>query len=228
MEWSIRRIGGALSLGVVQSEDWGWADNRTTSLIAGGVLLTVFWFHQRRSERPALDLDLFGIGMLRGRILRCLSMGAPSQRVFWFGAVPHRCVGVVDNCCRIRCRSWSVMVALLAPRAGKLAAVVGRRPLWCRSPAFCGIGPARVVMLGAEPNYLVDYLPSLLTALDVPVMIHCVSTIAQALPRTGWCGLGAQSACPTFEPADCSHRGVPQWRDSQRAKLLPDSTEFGG
>ena len=177
-----------LSLGVVQSEDWGWADNRTlTSLIAGGVLLTVFWFHQRRSERPALDLDLFGIRNVAWANIAMFVYGGAFAAMF-FGSV----LFLTDVW------GWSItaagfgvapgpsLVALLAPRAGKLAAVVGQRPLLVAGGLlFAASGLLRVVMLGAEPNYLVDYLPSmLLTALGVALLIpQLSSTIAQALPQ---------------------------------------------
>ncbi len=177
-----------LSLGVVQSEDWGWAENRTlTSLIVGGVLLTVFWFHQRRSERPALDLDLFGIRNVAWANLAMFVYGGAFAAMF-FGSV----LFLTDVW------GWSItaagfgvapgpsLVALLAPRAGKLAAVVGQRPLLVAGGLlFAASGLLRVVMLGAEPNYLVDYLPSmLLTALGVALLIpQLSSTIAQALPQ---------------------------------------------
>ena len=78
------------------------------------------------------------------------------------------------------------LVALLAPRAGKLATVVGQRPLLVAGGLLFALsGLLRIVMLGAEPNYLVDYLPSmLLTALGVALLIpQLSSTIAQALPQ---------------------------------------------
>ena len=115
------------------------------------------------------------------------------------------------------------LVALLAPRAGKLAAVVGQRPLLVAGGLlFAASGLLRVVMLGAEPNYLVDYLPSmLLTALGVALLIPQLSAPSlSASAEPGWCGLGAQSSSPTVwgHLWRCSHRGVPQWRDSRRCR----------
>ncbi|MEL0194692.1 MAG: MFS transporter, partial [Acidimicrobiaceae bacterium] len=77
------------------------------------------------------------------------------------------------------------LVAVLAPRAGKLATVVGQRPLLVAGGLlFAASGLLRVVMLGAEPNYLFDYLPSmLLTALGVALLIpQRASTVAPARP----------------------------------------------
>jgi hypothetical protein len=149
-----------LSLGVVQSEDWGWADNRTLmSLIAGGVLLTVFWFHQRRSERPALDLDLFGIRNVAWANAAMFVYGGAFAAMFfgsvlfltdvWGWSITAAGFGVAPG---------PTLVALLAPRAGKLATVVGQRPLLVAGGLLFALsGLLRIVMLGAEPNYLVDY-----------------------------------------------------------------------
>ena len=176
-----------LSLGVVQSEDWGWADNRTlTSLIAGGVLLTVFWFHQRRSERPALDLDLFGIRNVAWANIAMFVYGGAFAAMFFGSVLFLTDVWVVDNCCRIRCRSWSVIGGTSRTESRKACGGGRAAPaVSCGRPAFAASGLLRVVMLGAEPNYLVDYLPSmLLTALGVALLIpQLSSTIAQALPQ---------------------------------------------
>ena len=152
--------------------------------MAGGVLLTVFWFHQRRSERPALisifleseccvgDLAMFVYGgafaaMFFGSVLFLTDVWGWSITAAGFGVAPG-----------------PSLVALLAPRAGRRGGW-GSARCWCGRPAFAASGLLRVVMLGAEPNYLVDYLPSmLLTALGVALLIpQLSSTIAQALPQ---------------------------------------------
>jgi len=57
---------GLLSYGVVGSEDHGWLSGRTLAVLGAGlVVLAVFVLHQRRTEAPALDLDLFRIPNFR-------------------------------------------------------------------------------------------------------------------------------------------------------------------
>ena len=53
---------GLVSLGVVQSEEWGWASAATLGSIAAGAgLLGVFVVHPRSTAAPELDLELFSI-----------------------------------------------------------------------------------------------------------------------------------------------------------------------
>src|SRR5690606_24480362 len=47
---AVAAVGALVSLGVVQSDTWGWVDARTVVAIAAGlVLLGVFVAHQRRT-----------------------------------------------------------------------------------------------------------------------------------------------------------------------------------
>src|SRR5688572_30336704 len=51
---------GAVSLALVQSEDWGWVDGRTIGSVAiGVVLVALFVVRSRTQSAPALDLSLF-------------------------------------------------------------------------------------------------------------------------------------------------------------------------
>ena len=57
---------GAVSLALVQSEDWGWVDGRTIgSIVAGLVLIALFVVRSRTQASPALDLSLFRIPSFR-------------------------------------------------------------------------------------------------------------------------------------------------------------------
>ena len=57
---------GAVSLALVQSEDWGWVDGRTIGSIAAGLVLTgLFVLRSRTQASPALDLSLFRIPSFR-------------------------------------------------------------------------------------------------------------------------------------------------------------------
>ena len=53
---------GLLSFGVIGSEENGWVSSRTLGVLAAGLWASVtFVAHQRRSNAPALDLELFRI-----------------------------------------------------------------------------------------------------------------------------------------------------------------------
>jgi MFS family permease len=78
-----------------------------------------------------------------------------------------------------------LVVAVTAPRFGRLAGRIGQRPLLLiGGPLFALGGIWRIVFLETDPNYLVDYLPSmLLTGLGVAMCFPSLSSVAgQALP----------------------------------------------
>jgi EmrB/QacA subfamily drug resistance transporter len=176
-----------LALGIVQSDAWGWLDGRTLGALFGGVvLLGVFLRDQRRSPAPALDLDLFGSKDYRWANGAMLVFGTAFAAMF-FGSI----LFLTDVW------GWSILeaglgispgpavVALLAPRFGKLAGRVGQRPLLVLGGlAYAAGGLWRVIALGATPDYVVDYLPSmLLTGLGVALCFPQLgSAAAQSLP----------------------------------------------
>lgn len=191
---------GVLSYGVVESDMAGWASKQTIFVMLGGlVLLTVFVVHQNQTKAPALDMDLFRIGNFRWGNLTAFAFSLGFSAMF-FGSILF-----LTNVW-----GWSILkagfgvapgpafVAILAPKFGKLAGQIGQRPLLISGGiAFALGGMYRMVMLGPEVNYLVDYFPSmLLTGLGVALCFPQLSSvIAQALPpnRIGVGGAAMQA-----------------------------------
>lgn len=189
-----------LSYAVVESETVGWGSGQTIGLgLLGLALLAAFVLHQRRTSAPALDLELFRIRNVIWGNLAAFAFGLAFSAMF-FGSILFLTI-VWD---------WSILqagfgvapgpafVALLAPRAGKLAAAVGQRPLLVAGGVFYALGGAyRLVMLTAEVDYWVDYLPSMiLTGIGVALCLPQLSSVvAQALPpnRLGVGGAALQS-----------------------------------
>ena len=178
-----------ISLGVVQSDAWGWRDSRTVASLAGGaVVLAVFLLHQRRTDAPALDLSLFSSRNYSWANAATFVFGIAFTAMF-FGSIAFL----------TQAWEWSVMdaglgvtpgpalVAVLAPFTGRLAGRIGQRPLLIAGGLVYALGGAwRLVMLEPSPNYVVDYLPSMLfTGLGVSLCFPQLSSvIAQALPPT--------------------------------------------
>jgi MFS family permease len=78
------------------------------------------------------------------------------------------------------------MVALVAPRAGRLAGRIGQRPILLAGGfLYASSGLYRLVMLGPEVDYLLDYFPSMvLSGLGVALVFPQLSSVvAQALPQ---------------------------------------------
>jgi EmrB/QacA subfamily drug resistance transporter len=183
----IAAASGLLALGIVQSDDWGWTDPRTVTALAGGAaLLAAFLQNQRRSRAPALDLDLFRSRDYRWANGAMLVFGTAFAAMF-FGSI----LFLTDVW------GWSILkaglaispgpavVALLAPRFGKLAGRVGQRPLLLLGGlAYAAGGVWRLVALDGTPDYVVEYLPSmLLTGLGVALTFPQLgSAAAQSLP----------------------------------------------
>ncbi len=189
-----------LSFAVVESDSVGWVSGQTIGLAALGlVLLAAFIAHQRRTDAPALDLELFRIRNFTWGNLSAFAFGLAFSAMFfgsilfltdvWHWSILKAGFGVAPG---------PAFVALLAPRAGKLAGAIGQRPLLLAGGLFYALGGAyRLVMLGSEVNYWVDYFPSMiLTGIGVALCLPQLSSVvAQALPpnRIGVGGAALQS-----------------------------------
>lgn len=175
------------SLGVVQSDSWGWTDGRTVSALAAGlILLAVFVSHQRRTDAPVLDLDLFTVRNFRWANAATAAFGVAFAAMFfgsilfltnvWEWSTLKAGLGISPG---------PLLVAVLAPSFGRLAGRIGQRPLLLAGGlAFASGGLWRVLVLDAQADYLADYLPSmLLTGLGVALIFpQLASAVGQALP----------------------------------------------
>jgi EmrB/QacA subfamily drug resistance transporter len=178
---------GLLSYGVVGTEDVGWISTRTLGVLAAGfVTLLVFVAHQRRTEAPALNLELFRIPNYTWGNLAMLVFGTVFAALFfgsilfltqvWEWSILQAGFGVAPG---------PAVVALLAPRAGRLAGRIGQRPLLLVGGiVYASSGLYRLVMLGPDGAYLRDYFPSMvLSGIGVALVFPQLSSVvAQALP----------------------------------------------
>lgn len=190
----------SLSYGVVRTDTASWTSGGTLTALSVGVgLLAVFVVHQRRTPAPALDLDLFGIVNFRWGNLAMLAFGIAFSAMFlgsilflaqvWGWSILAAGFGVAPG---------PALVAVLAPRFGALAGRIGQRPILIAGGVAYALGGGyRLVMLGADSNYLVDYLPSmLLTGVGVACCFPQLSSVvAQSLPpnRIGIGGASLQA-----------------------------------
>ena len=186
-----------LSYGVVRTSDSGWNDGITwLVIVVGAFLLAAFVVHQRSTAAPALNLDLFSIVNFRWGNLAMFAFGIGFSAMFlasilfltevWGWSILKAGFGVAPG---------PALVALLAPRFGSLSARIGQRPILIAGGLSWAIGAGyRIVMLDATPDYLVDYLPSmLLTGVGVAcVFPQLSSVVAQALPANR-IGIGGAS-----------------------------------
>lgn len=196
----IAATAGVLSFGVVESETYGWTGSRTViTLMIGVALLVAFILHQRSTTAPALNLELFRIRNFTWGNLAGFAFGLAFTAMF-FGSILF-----LTNVW-----GWSILkagfgvapgpafVAVLAPRFGKLAGQVGQQPLLVAGGLFFAAGGIfRLVMLGSDVSYWIDYFPSMiLTGIGVALCFPQLSSVvAQALPsnRIGVGGAALQA-----------------------------------
>ncbi len=196
----IASAAGLLIYGVVESDTAGWASSQTVLVLAIGLaLLGVFVLHQRATDSPTLDLELFTLGNFRWGNLAMLAFSMSFSAMF-FGSILFL-VNIWD---------WSILkagfaiapgplvAALLASRLGKLAGTIGQRPLVIVGGLlFAASGLFRVLFLTAEVDYLIDFaIPLGMVAVAIPLVFPQVtSAAAQALPvnRVGVGGATTQA-----------------------------------
>jgi len=176
-----------ISLGVVQSDSWGWGSVNTVAAISAGlVLFGLFVVHQRRTSAPALDLSLFTIRNYAWANGATMAFGVAFTAMFfgsyllltelWGWSVLEAGLGISPG---------PILVGILAPGFGRLAGRIGQRPLLVAGGlAFAAGGVWRLVAIGTTPAYLTAYLPAmLLTGLGVALTLPQLSSVtAQALP----------------------------------------------
>ncbi len=176
-----------LAFAVVESDSVGWLSAQTISVVAVGLTLSaVFVLHQRRTDAPVLDLELFRIGNFSWGNLAGFAFGIAFSAMF-FGSILF-----LTNIW-----SWSILkagfgvapgpasVAVLAPSAGKLAGRIGQRPLLlCGGAVYAVGGVYRLLVLGADVSYWIDYFPSMILAgIGVALCLPQLSSVvAQSLP----------------------------------------------
>jgi EmrB/QacA subfamily drug resistance transporter len=196
-------IAGAASLlsyGVVEAGNAGWLSTQTLGVLsAGTVALVVFVAHQRRTAAPALNVDLFRIRNFAWSNLAMLAFGIAFSAMFlgsilfltevWGWSIIQAGFGVAPG---------PAIVAVAAPRVGRLAGRIGQRPILVAGGIlYASSGLFRLLMLGPEANYLTDYFPSMvLSGLGVACCFPQLSSVvAQALPanRIGTGGAALQA-----------------------------------
>ena len=177
-----------LSYAVVLTGDDGGLGVRTLAALGiGALLVAVFVAHQRRTDAPVLDLELFRIGNFTWANLAMLVFGTAFSALFlgsilflteaWGWSILQAGFGVAPG---------PIIVGLIASRAGRLAGRIGQRPIILAGGVlFAGCGILRLTMLHAEPSYWQDYFPSMvLSGLGVGFVFPQLSSLAaQALPQ---------------------------------------------
>jgi EmrB/QacA subfamily drug resistance transporter len=190
----------ALALGIVKGPDWGWSSARVIgSLAASVVLLALLVLRSATHRAPVLELSLF----------RVRSFAAAVSGVFLF-SVAFYALLLCNILFLTEVWHYSIlkagfavtpgplMAALSAGPGGRLTDRFGARVVAVPGPLFFAAGCALFALsLGADANYLRDYLPAtLLTGTGVGLTFAAFSGAAVAkLPPALFATGSAISAC---------------------------------
>ena len=191
---------GTLLYGLVESDTVGWRSAQTVvTLIIGVTLMGVFVAHQRTTESPTLDPELFELRNFRWGNLAMLSFNVGFTAMFfglilflvevWGWSILKAGLGVAPG---------PAIAAYFAARFGKLAGQIGQRPLVILGGLVAAAsGLYRVLLLDADVEYLVDFgVPLLLSAVSIGLVFPQVTSVAvQAVPanRVGVGGATTQA-----------------------------------
>ncbi len=201
-------IGGTalLAFSIIQSEAWGWSRVWVVGALFGGAIsLVAFVVRSSRVTSPALDLTLFRerTFSLANAGVFCYSIGFTAM---FFGSILFltRIWGYTLLQVGLALMPGPLMVVLLAPIAGRLAAVHGHRRLLLPG-GLVYASDALVLLLGltTTPHFLAVWLPRRGESGDSPVR-HGAGRLADV--RTSGRRAKCCAAIPRHLPADDRQR----------------------
>lgn len=185
-----------LALGIVQSDQWHWVSVRTIGALAAGALVLLgFVVRTLDHPHPALDLTLFGARSFRWANI------ATAAFTIGFTAMFFASIQFLTQVWRydivragLAMMPGPVVVMVLAPVFGRMAARVGQRSLLVPGGlVYAASGAWFLWRMDTHPAYASHMLPgSLLAGLGVSLVIpHLTSAAVQGLPADAF---GAGSA----------------------------------
>ncbi len=152
---------GAIILGVVQGDSWGWVSSSTIACFAIGIaFVSIFIVRSRRHPRPLFDLELlahrsYAVGNLGGVLFTAAFFG-------WLVTFPEFIQRTWD---------WSVLrtgfaiapgpmiATIVSPFTGRLADRIGNAPILTVGGLSGATGLAlHVAFTGTEPDYVTGIL----------------------------------------------------------------------
>lgn len=172
------------TLAIVQSDQWGWfGANTVTALAIGAALLAAFVWRARRIPNPVLDLRLFRNRDFRWANVAALVFAIGFNAMFlgnvlflttvWEYSILQAGLAIAVG---------PAIVALTAPRFGRLAARIGQRAVLIPGGLIYGAsGIMLFARVGTTASYLTGYLPAVVcSAIGVAMCFPQFSSAAAA------------------------------------------------
>jgi EmrB/QacA subfamily drug resistance transporter len=188
--WGVLLLAGSLTLvalGIVQSSQWHWLSARTLGVILVGLLvLAGFVRRTLRVAAPALDLTLFADRSFRWANIATAVFTIGFTAMFfasiqfttqvWHYGIVRAGLAMIPG---------PLVVVVLAPRLGRLAAAYGQRALLVPGGlVWAGAGFWQLTLMSTTPDWAAHMLPaSLLGGLGVSMVLpQLISAATQHLP----------------------------------------------
>jgi EmrB/QacA subfamily drug resistance transporter len=187
----------AITLGLVQSEDWGWGAATIGSIALGTGLLSLLVSRCRRHPSPVIDLTLFGIPSFRQANIIAFVFPL-AFFVQFFGLVQFFTEVWGDSSLRagLRITPLSAIAAVVTFFAGRIADRYGHRAAMLPGTLCYAAGAAWLLLfLDAEPDPWRAWAPAaVLLGLGVGLTYACFNSAAvHALPADRYGAGGAMN-----------------------------------
>lgn len=179
---------GALALGVVQTDEWGWTDARVLgAFAASAVILPVFILRSATHKAPTLDLSLFKDHNFRIANLATLSFSVAFSAMF-FGLVQFLTYVWQYSILEAGLTIWPgpLTAALTAAPAGRVVDRVGYKVILPLGALFFAAGSGWLMWRAeVDPNLWGAWIPSaILTGVGVGLAMPSLSSAAvRSLPQ---------------------------------------------
>jgi MFS family permease len=179
---------GSLSLGIVQTSEWGWGDTKTLAAFAAAFVIgAVFIFRSATHKSPTLDLSLFREHNFSVANVASLSFAIAFSAMF-FGLVQFLVYVWHYSILEAGLTIWPgpLTAAFVAAPAGRLVDRVGYRVMLPLGALFFAAGAGWLVWRAeVDPNLWGVWIPSaLLTGVGVGLAMPSLSSAAvRSLPQ---------------------------------------------
>ncbi|WP_456370229.1 DHA2 family efflux MFS transporter permease subunit [Geoglobus sp.] len=146
---------GSLTLGIINGQDWGWADEKTLACFAIAVpYLVAFALRELSYEHPLLDLSLFRI--------RNFTVGILAVSILFFGmssslfVLPYFLQGI-KSLSAADSGYWMIVLPLVntvfSPLAGRLSDRINPKYLMCTGPLLFTLGMYNLSRIEESVSY---------------------------------------------------------------------------
>jgi len=170
-----------VTLGIVEGNDWGWADPRTlAAFAAGAALLAAMVVRSRSHPRPIVEPDLFAHGSFRLGNLGTLLFSAAFFSIVLGNVLFLTSIwGYTVLQAGLATLPGPAMSTVVAGPAGRLADRFGHRAIIVPGALLFAAGVMVLRSAGAEPDWLGLWLPgSFLTGVGVGLAFPTLGSAA--------------------------------------------------